>query len=281
MATQNEFLNEPPRKQGMSSTAKVLIILGSIAGVSLLVCCGGVAFFYWKFQDAISHFAENFTTTNPQEIRDRTANIVRIDIPEEFPPIQAFDWFVIKQVVYGNQQKNSILMIMEMSPQMLGGADAGNAKQQRDAMLQQLKQQQGQQPGMNTDFKEESSETREFTIDGEKVPFEFIKGTGQGGAPTRQVVGVFKGREGLVMLMLIVRESDFDEAAVVRMIESIRLPEKEPDSEMIDESDSPAGTGRVGNEPSAGQAESAPADGDKNPDKKDADDDDKPPPSSP
>ncbi len=244
MSTQEDFLNEPPRKQGMSSTAKVLIILASIAGVCMLACCGGGVFVWFKAKDAIQNFAQNFTTNDPQEIRARTAKIVHIDIPVTFPPMQAFDWFVMKQIIYGNPNR-SMLMIMEMSPQMQAG-DGGTAKQQRDAMLKQLKQQQGQQSGnVNTDLNEESSETREFTIGGEKVPFEFIKGTAaQGGTPTRQVVGVFQGRQGMVMLMLMVPESDYDEAAVVRMLESIRLPDDASDAESTDEPDMQEDSGK-------------------------------------
>jgi hypothetical protein len=230
MSTQEDFLNEPPRKQGMSSTAKVLIVLGSIAGLCLLACCGGGIFVWFKAKDAIQNFAANFTTNNPEEIRTRTAKIVHIDVPKELPPMHAFDWFVMKQILYGNPNKGSMLMIMEVNQAATG---AQGAKQQRDAMLQQLKQQQGQQPGnVNTDINEESSETREFTIDGEKVPFEFIKGTARGGTASRQVVGVFQGRQGsMIMLMLMVPESDYDEAAVVRMLESIRLPGDDMDDE--------------------------------------------------
>src|SRR5260370_31120292 len=99
MSTPEEFRDELPQKQGISSTAKVLLILGSIAGVCLLACCGGGIFLYYKTKDAIQNFAQNFTTTNPDEIRARTAGIVHIDIPEEFPPLRAFDWFVMKQII--------------------------------------------------------------------------------------------------------------------------------------------------------------------------------------
>jgi hypothetical protein len=138
----------------------------------------------------------------------------------------------MKWVVYQKRgNPNAILMIMETTQPMQGGA---SLKQQREQMLRQM-QQQGQRPGnVNTDLSEESTETREFTIGGEKVPFEFIKGTSAQG-PSRQVVGVFQGRNGVIMVMLIVPESDYDEAAVVRMLESIRLPDDEAEAESMDE----------------------------------------------
>jgi hypothetical protein len=259
MSTQEDFLNEPPRKQGMSSTAKVLIILGSIAGVCLLICCGGVAFVGWRFQDFVKDFAANLTTNDPQEIRNRTARIVHIDIPEMFPPMLAIDVVFMKEIIYGTQNSPNkpLLIIVELDKSMLGPQGSADAKQQRDEILRQMKQ-QGQQPGMNTDIDQESSETREFTIDGEKVAFEFIKGTARGGGPTRQVVGVFPGRGGIVMLMLIIPESDYDEAAIMRMLESIRLPEDGPDAESMDE---PEAHDQIEKgDAAAGQTDSAPTD---------------------
>src|SRR6266550_182433 len=202
MSTQEGFLNEPPRKQGMSSTAKVLIILGSIAGVCLLVCCGGVAFVGWKFQDFAKNIAANFTTNNPDEIRARTAKIVHIEIPQEYPPMLALDLVFMKEIFYGKPNR-SMVMIIEIGKQMPGPEGEAGAKQQRQEILRQMRQ-QGQQPGMNIDIDEEGSETREFTINGETVPFEFVKGTARGGGPSRKVVGVFQGRGGMIMLMLVV-----------------------------------------------------------------------------
>ena len=210
----------------MSSTAKVLLVLGAIAGAGLLACCGGMAFVGWKFQGIAKNFAENITTSNPDEIRARTAKIVHIDIPDEFQPMQAFDLIVMKQMIYGKKGNGSMVMIMEINQPMQGAPDAATAKQQRQELLRQMRQQQAQQAGqMNTELAEVSSETREFEIGSEKVPFDFIKGTAaNGGTPTRQVVGMFAGRQGTVMLMLMVPESDYDEEAVIKIIESIRLP---------------------------------------------------------
>lgn len=256
MSTQEDFLNEPPRKQGMSSTAKVLIVLGSIAGLGLVVCCGGLAFVGWKFQDVAKKFAANLTTNDPPEIRARTARIVHIDIPDEFPPMLAIDLMFMKEILYGTPDKPNrpMLIIVEIDKNFLGQQGGANAKQQRQEILRQMKQQGQQSANMNTDINEESSETREFTINGEKVPFEFIKGTAaHGGVPTRQVVGVFQGRGGMVMLMLMVPESDYDEAAVVGMLESIRLPDDESDADSMQETEM---------HENAEKGESAAADGD-------------------
>jgi hypothetical protein len=261
----DDFQDVEPKKQGMSSTAKVLVILGSIAGVCLLACCGGGIFVYMKAKDAIQNIAQNFTTTDPDDIRARTADIVHIDIPEEFPPLRAFDFFFMKQIIYGRESSGSMVMIMEVNERMQRGQGAPDIKQQRQQILQQMRQQQQAQNSgnMNTELTEESSETREFTINGEKVPFDFVKGTApSGGVPTRQVVGMFAGRNGTILVMVMAPESEYHEEAIVKMIESIRLPDDDADDADSDDSAMPAtppagdNSGR-GDEP-GGEGESSP-----------------------
>jgi len=235
MATQDDFHDVPTQKQGMSSTSKVLLILGSIAGVCLLACCGSGIFLYFKAKDAIQNIAQNLqnlTTSDPEEIRERTADIVHIDIPEEYPPLRAFDFFFMKQILYGKEASGSMVMIMEINERMQGGPGGPGIKQQREQMLRQLRQQQQAQNAgnVNTEITEESTETKEFTINGETVPFEFIKGRGANGVPTRQVVGMFAGRTGTIMLMIMTPESEYNEEAIVKMIGSIRLPDDTEDS---------------------------------------------------
>ncbi len=211
----------------MSSTAKVLLVLGSIAGVVMLLCCGGGVYLFYKAKDMVS------MSSSAPDVKQRTDEIVQIDIPTDFVPAQAFKFTVpnvmsMKWAIYKKGASDqSILMLMEMNQAGMAAKGGADAKQQRDQMLQAMRQQQGQQGGgtIKTPIHEESRESRVFTINGEKVEFDFIKGTRPvGGGAVRQVVGVFPGKEGVVMLMLLVDESEYDEAAIVKMIKSIRLP---------------------------------------------------------
>jgi hypothetical protein len=261
MSMQDDFRDEQSLKQGMSSTAKVLLILGAIAGVGLLACCGGGVYFGFKAKDVFQEFAKNAISSDPAVIRQRTQEIVHIDIPEGFEPSQSLQFSMMnvamKQVVYQRKGSGgSMLMIMETNQPMQGA----NTKQQREQMLRAMRQQQGQQPDqLNDELNEENSETREFTINGEKVPFEFIKGTGTDNARAfRQVVGIFRVKSATVMVMLMVPEGEYDEPAVVRMIESIQSPGAESDGSADDtdmSDDLPAG---AGDEPAAEKSEPVP-----------------------
>jgi hypothetical protein len=221
MSMPDDLQAEQPRKQGMSSTAKVLLVLGTIAGVGLLLCCGGLAFVGFKYKDIFQGIAES-TSSDPAVIKRRTQEVVQIDIPSEFTPTMMmggqFEGKGMIEFIYQNPaNQGSMLLIME---QNLPSPPGQTPKQRRDAMLHGMKQ--GQQfGGMN--IQEESTETRDFTINGEDVPFEFAKGT-VNGVQSRKIVGVFPGKKGDILLMLILAEKDYDDEKIVNMIKSIRLP---------------------------------------------------------
>lgn len=245
---------EQPQRRGMSSTAKVLLVLGSIAGVCMLACCGGVAFVGFKFKDVIKAVAES-TSTDPAVVKQRTAEIIQIDIPEEFAPVLtiggALAGYSMKECIYhraGNQNSGLVIMETNQPP----GQDP---KQQREAMLQKMRESQ-QMGSMNIDIQEESRESRGFTINGEEVPFEFIKGKAHG-VPTRKVVGIFSGRQGTVMLILVVAESDYKDEQVVNMIKSIRLPGGAAPA-VSGESDEPTDKMPENSEEMDGETESSP-----------------------
>ncbi len=233
-----DFQDAPQQKQGMSSTAKVLLILGSIGGLALLVCCGGAAFLGYRFK-------QNFAiATTPAEVRQQTEEIMQVEIPDEFPPIMGMQlkWPVeMRLATYGTQGNDAAaLVIMEM--QALPNQPRGNARQMRDQMLQQMRQNQQQQGQQMVNVIEESSESRDFTINGQKVPFEFIKGkNAEDGTDYRQVVGVIPKGDGFVMIMLAAPEAQYDEDKIVKMIESIRL-KGVPEAPAAPAAAQPAGT---------------------------------------
>jgi hypothetical protein len=180
------------------------------------------------------------------EIKQRTQEIVQIEVPEGFVPVQGVKFDVpnvmtLKYVVYTKgANTQSLLMLMEMNKAGMGAPGSADAKQQRDEMLQAMRQQQGGGNQFNTAINEESHETREFNVNGKKIEFDFVKGTRPGtAAKARQVVGVFPSKQGVVMLMVIVNEDEYDEESIERMIKSIRLP-GEPAASDAGESDESA-----------------------------------------
>ena len=120
--------------------------------------------------------------------------------------------FQMQMAVFSPDQTNQSRMLMLMQMKMEGANEA--------QMEQQMKMQASQQ-GMNQDITVESSETRTFTIDGQEQDFVFAVGTNRAGDTVHQVTGVFPGKDGTAMLMLMEDDAHWDEAAVEKMIESI------------------------------------------------------------
>lgn len=194
-------------KQGMSTGAKVAIILGICAGVLLLVCCGAGFYFAGKVGQAI--------TQDPAEIDKIRQEIVsQIDIPAGLAPAAGMDFSIagqgMKMAVYGQgaqENPTHMLLLMKMTIQ----AD-------EEQMRQEMQKSAGRQQTINV----ESSETKTVTIDGQEVDFRFAKGKSDKGVAVREVSGVFAGNGGAVMLMMLVPEEEWDEAEAIRVLESIK-----------------------------------------------------------
>jgi hypothetical protein len=212
-------------KQGMSTTVKVLLIVGGIGGVLLLLCCGGIGLFVYKAKEALQEFA---LTTDADEIETRAGRIAQIDIPPDFEPTLGFDLGIMRWVGYEKTPRDgSRLMLFELNGVMLQNKTFA---QQRQEMEQMLKQQGSQNGGFEMQIDVAERETRKVNIRGKPVEFEFNKGTtSPEGKAVRQAIGAFKTPTGVALLNLIVPEEGYDESAVVKMIESIRDPQPEPD----------------------------------------------------
>jgi hypothetical protein len=198
--------------EGMSSTTKVVLLLLGVGGVLLLVCCGG---FIW-FGKTMSDKLQNAMTQDPVRIREITASIIDITVPDAYAPKMAMDFGMMgmqmKMCAYSRADDAGGVFIMEMT-----GPPSANKAQMKQQFQQSLRQQ-----GQNQEVTIESSETRTFTINGEECEFEFIKGKNtQTNQDMRQVMGVIPGKSGAGFLMVFENEENWDEAAIVQMIESM------------------------------------------------------------
>lgn len=202
MSTPDDVQFEPVPRPGMSGTTKVLLILGGVGGLCLLVCCGVAGFIGWK--------AKNSMSDDPVVITKLSQSIVEMDIPADFTPKQSMDMFGVMKMAIYTAPKHGMLMLIGFGKMF---ADP----QQQEQMKQQMKQQHGPK-----DQKVLSTETKEVEIGGKKVPFEFAKTEDTGSHEKfEQVNGFFPGKEGPVVLMLLIPEDEYDEEEVLKMLQSI------------------------------------------------------------
>lgn len=205
-----EESSKPQKKRTQSGSGtnwgKIILILLGVGVVSVALCCGGVI--YW-FKGAM--------TKDPVQIAAIQKEIVEIDVPPHMQPgggmnMNIFGFFRMKMAIY-TVNPGSFLILMEM--QISGQTDA--------QMQQSFNQQAGQQ--QNAQFKIESSETKVIKIDGQDRNFLFAKGalTPSGGQsiPVRMITGMFPSKNGMGFIQHSIEEANYDEAEVVKMLESI------------------------------------------------------------
>ncbi len=195
-----------PQKTGMSTGFKVMIALLVIFALGMCACCGVGVY--------LAKQAMNFTD-DPAKIAAIQQKIADIDLPEDMAPAMGgsmnLGLFQMDLAGYG-QEGGKFLMLMQM--QITGAEEAEVERQFR---------QQANRQGDN-DIAINKSEVRTLTVDGEEREFVFAEGTMDvDGAQkaVHQVTGMFSARDGYGYLFLIVPTEEWDEEAVIHMIESI------------------------------------------------------------
>lgn len=214
-----------PQQQRRGCLGNSLMILGIVTAVCFLICCGVGVFMFSKFRGAVK--------TEPAEITAVQQKIVDLDIPEEMKPAVAIDldlfgFFATQIVAYGNQVEvaqadgqaegkfvGEFLMLIQMQIQDTDPA-------QVEAQLRNQSDEQG------VDIRIESQETRTIAVEGRDVEFQFAKGTNtEDNTPVRTVSGVFQGRNGATLFILVVPEEkwndeEWNEERATQLIQSIR-----------------------------------------------------------
>ena len=217
----NPNWTQPAAKRGMSKTTKILLVLGVLAGLALVVCCGGLMIVGWRLQ---SYMAEA-VSTEPAVIEAAKDEIVQIDIPETFSPQMSFDMKVpfVEQrvfmaVVYTMEGVQGNLMLMAIGP-LVSDTD----REQFTEQMKEAFQQQGGQGQGNVRLEVAETLEREFEIRGQPTKFRLQKGKNpDSGTEMIELSGTFSGKSGPVILMLTVEADRFDEEQITTMIESIR-----------------------------------------------------------
>ena len=197
----------PPKKRGMSTTAKILIGFFCLSGFLFLLCCGGLIYIFTQFKIE--------TDQDPILAEQRVKEIADIEIPEGFEPEVSgtADFFFISATfaAYEHEEADGALILGEVNLEIEAGPEA--EEEIRRAIRQEANERR---------LKIKSIETREFEIRGETAEFTFAEAENEDGEAYRQVAGGFLTEDGTGLLILQLDEEHYDEDAVVKMIESIR-----------------------------------------------------------
>lgn len=213
-----------PVKPRMSTGVKVLLFLLCGGGVCALLCCGVSVYL---FQQGLE------LDRSPEAATAAVTEIVpQLEVPESFAP-QAkmaftvpFTDFGMLVATFARAGGKGMLIVSRLN---IPTADAEQLQQQFEQQLQQGGKQSGRRQ-----IRLDEVEKRVFEIDGQPVTFHFGKGTdSETRQEWRQVSGTLSTADGLVLLVVQVEESDWDEAEVVQMLTSLG-PEIEQPADDVD-----------------------------------------------
>ncbi|MBD3673719.1 MAG: hypothetical protein HUJ26_09370 [Planctomycetaceae bacterium] len=151
-----------PQPEGLSSTAKILLVLTGVFGVCVLLCCGGI---YYAFNRA------NMTeSTDPVDVIAAQQAILPAQIPPRFEPEQTFSMnMVVAEIEMASFRAKSPgqsqIAFMYMGFPM-GGMDRGEMQAQLD-----------QREMMQTEIDNATIEEKKYQVDGREITVVFSHGT--------------------------------------------------------------------------------------------------------
>ena len=190
----------------MSRNVKYSLLL---VGAVFILCCGGAIGTYFVGRALL----QQVVATTPEEAARIGRQIADYDLPVGYREQIGMNMGAIKMVMIAPESTLPGLFISLMQFQ----AGTTDVETMRAQMEQSLTQQTGSQ---STQM--EVVGTEDVTIKGETVTLTIREGKTENGDTLRQVTGIFPGKDGPAMLMLMGSADNWDEEAVDSFITSIR-----------------------------------------------------------
>lgn len=205
-------------KQGMSSGAKLLLILAIIFLLCVLACCGGIGIFMYQ----ASAYMKDALTEDPAIIDQRRAELLDIDIPEGFAPkisidmkVPMMDTRLMTIVAYESGPSNSLVLVG------VGDMLSEMPKEDMEREIENSLQQQGLgQPAPGAKWE---SKTKEYQIAGKPVTFKYQTVKNENDELTSiHVTGLVDGKRGPVLVTLSADAETLSEEEIDQVIQSIK-----------------------------------------------------------
>jgi hypothetical protein len=192
----------------MSRSLKVALIL---VAVVLFCCCVAGLGATLLGTRLIGHAF----ITNPDRVQAVGSQIAGYDVPPGYQEMFAMNMMGVKMVAMGQSAVTpelTMIMLMQFPP----GLEANRAEMER-----QVEQALARQTGLGS-AEMTSVGQEQTTIKGEPVLLTVREGVTDRGLSMRQVTGLFQGRAGSAILMIMGEVDTWDQAMVDDFIASIR-----------------------------------------------------------
>ena len=186
------------------------IVLGIVAAVLLMcVCVCAVGFLALQ---SMGQFLVQSTVTQPGEVAAIGDSIVTYELPPGYSEQFGMQLFGFSVVAFADEAEDSLILLMQF-PEFAGLDQAQMETQLREAIQEQT------QTG-DLDLQRIDQET--VTIRDQEVVLAISEGTDEEGNEIRQITGVFEGRSGPTLLMILGPMDTWDQGAINAFLNSLR-----------------------------------------------------------
>ncbi len=189
------------------------IVLGIIGGLFILcICAGVVAFLALRSAGPLVERAMT-VTEKPEEVTDIAQGIVDYTLPAGYSEQFGMSFFGFDVAAFGSAGPAKQMIMLMQFPESAGLSQAEMEQQMQQATERQMGRRNYQLPVVG--------ETT-TTIRDQRITLTIREGTDSDGTAIRQVSGVFQGKSGIVMLMIMGNRQNWDQEAVDAFIASLR-----------------------------------------------------------
>jgi hypothetical protein len=198
----------------MNRNTKIAISI--VAGlVFLCICIGGIMAYVAmnKAGQVIGEAVEGVVAEDPAEVAQIAQGIVDYKLPPGYREQFGMSFFGFDMVAFGPAESTDQMIMLMQFPES-AGLDQAEMEQQ---MKQSLQQQKGQQ-----DIPMQVVDQTQKTIRDQPVTLTVSEGTNSDGTVMRQMSGVFQGKNGVVLLMVVSDKQNWDQGAFDAFIASLR-----------------------------------------------------------
>jgi hypothetical protein len=197
-------------KGDIKMSRNTAIVLGIIGGLVFLCICVGIIAYVALNQ--AGQAIEQAVTEDPAQVAQIAQGMVEYNLPSGYREQFGMSFFGFDVVAFGPDSTDQMIVLMQF-PESAGL----NQAEMEQQMKQSLQQQTGQQ-----NIQMQVVEQIEATIRDQRVPLTISEGTNSAGTVIRQLSGVFQGKNGIVLLMIMGEKQRWDQGAVNAFIASLR-----------------------------------------------------------
>jgi hypothetical protein len=186
---------------------KTIIIILAVVGVLCLcaVIVGIIAI------GQVGNLISRTVSLDPTKASETARSITDYTLPKGYKESFSMSLMGMAMAGFSSQDESTYIWLFQAP---------ASANLNQDQMEQQMKQLGSQQTGQSYNLQKIG--TQPATIRGQSTELSIYEGTSNKGTDVREVIGVFEGKNGPAILMVVGPKNSWDEAAINSFISSMR-----------------------------------------------------------